>query len=254
MSAQTRIMVVVGVLIAVVTAAATALLVNASHPAAIAAPATHVLTLAASSTGNTVVVLGTGAGVAVPDQANVYLGVSATRPNVRDAVGVASGDMGRLLAAVRGQGVQEKDIQTTYISIAQQTNCCPQNVTGYIATGQITVLVHHLQNVAPLIESAVDAVGNDLQMNGLNLSVSDLSSALKAARQAAINDANTKAQDWARLTGHHIGGLIGVSEVSGTSPEMGCCKGGAGGGGGFAVQPGQQSSTVTVAATFELLS
>jgi len=254
MSAQTRVMVVVGVLIAVVTAATTAVLVNASRPAALTAPSTQVLTLAASSTGNTVIVAGTGSGVAVPDQASLFLGVTATRPNVRDAVGIASNDMTKLLAAVRGQGVQEKDIQTTYISIGQQTNCCPQSVIGYTASGSITVMVHHLQNVTPLIESAVDAVGNDLQLNGINLSVSDMSSALKAARQFAINDATAKAQDWARLTGHHIGGLIAVSEIFGATPDTGCCKGGAGGGGGFPVQPGQQTSTVTVAVTFELLA
>jgi uncharacterized protein YggE len=78
-----------------------------------------------------------------------------------------------------------------------------------------------------------------------------MSSPLKAARQSAINDATAKAQDWARLTGHHIGGLISVSEIFSAVPDTGCCKGG---GGGFPVQPGQQSSTVTVAVTFELLA
>jgi uncharacterized protein YggE len=252
MSAQTRIMVVVGVLIAVVTACATAVLVNVSRPAGAASPSTPVLTLAASATGNTVIVVGTGAGVAVPDQANVNLGVQATRASVRDAVGIASNDMTKLLAAVRGQGVQEKDIQTTYISISQQTNCCPQNVIGYTASGQITILVHHLQNVPPLIESAVDAVGNDLQLNGLNLSVADTTSAMKAARQAAINDATAKAQDWARLTGHHVGGLISVSEYFGAVSQPAYGKGGAGG--GFQVQPGEQSSYTTVLVTFELLT
>jgi uncharacterized protein YggE len=256
MSAQIRIMVVVGAVIAVVTATTTAILVTAFRPVGVTAQqAPQVFTLAASSTGNAVVVVGNGTGSAVPDQAQVNLGVTATRGNVRDAVSVASNDMSRLLAAVRGQGVVEKDIQTTYISIGQQTGCCPQNVTGYIASGQITVMVHHIQNVAPLIEAAVDAVGNDLQMNGVNLSIADANGAQKAARQAAITDANNRAQDWARLTGHRIGGLIGVSEILGAPAEIGCCKGGAGGGGaGFAIQPGQQSTTVTVAVTFELLA
>src|SRR5690348_10298982 len=97
MSAQTRNMVVVGVLIAAVAALTTAALVTAARPAALASPQQQVLTLAASATGNTVIVVGTGSGVAVPDQASVYLGVTATRPNVRDAVSVATNDMNKLL-------------------------------------------------------------------------------------------------------------------------------------------------------------
>jgi uncharacterized protein YggE len=246
-------MVVVGVLIAVVTAYATAILVNVARPAGATSASTPVLTLAASATGNTVVVIGTGTGTAVPDQANVFLGVTATRPNVRDAVNTATNDMSKLLSAVRREGVADKDIQTTSISINQQSNCCPQNVSGYTAAGQITVTLHNVQKVAPLIEAAVDAVGNALTLNGVNLSVADTSSALKSARHAAITDATAKAQDWARLTGHRIGGLIGVSEYFGVTPDLGY-GGKGGGGGGFQVQPGQQSSTATVIVTFELLT
>jgi uncharacterized protein YggE len=244
-------MVVVGVLIAVVTAYATAVLVNVSRPAA--ASPSPLLTLAASATGNTVVVIGSGSGTAVPDQASVYLGVSATKPNVRDAVNSATNDMGKLLSAVRREGVADKDIQTATISINQQTNCCPQNVVGYTAAGQITVTLHSVQKVATLIEAAVDAVGNTLTLNGVNLSVADSSAALKSARQAAINDATAKAQDWARLTGHHIGGLVSVSEYFGAVSQPAYGKGGAGGG-GFQVQPGEQSSFTTVLVTFDLLT
>jgi uncharacterized protein YggE len=171
---------------------------------------------------------------------------------VRDAVSIATGDMAKLLSAVRGQGIANKDIQTTNISINQQANCCPQRVSGYTASGQISVSVHNVQKVTPLIEAAVDAVGDDLQLSGVNLSVADTTSALKAARQAAINDATAKAQDWARLTGHHIGGLISVSEYFGPVSQPAYGKGGAGG--GFQVQPGEQSSYTTVLVTFELLS
>lgn len=254
MSVQTRFVVVVGVLIAVVTAGLTAALVSASRPAVLTAPTSQALTLAASSTGNTVTVVGTGTGTAVPDQAQVYLGVAAMRANVRDAAAVATSDLNHLLSAIHGQSVQDKDIQTTSISIYQQNNCCPQNVTGYTASSQLSVTVHHIANVTPLIEAAVDAVGNDLQLNGINLSVADTGAAMKAARMAAMADANTRAQQWAQLAGHHLGGLIGVSEAYANTPAPVCDGCGKGGGGGLAVQAGQSSMTVTVAATFELLA
>lgn len=253
MSAQTRLLVVCGVLIAVATASVTALAINVSRPAAVGAPPPQVLTLAASASGNTITVVGVGTGSAAPNQAQMNLGVTSTKPNVRDAVSTAGADMTRLLNALRTHGAQDKDMQTTSIWISQQTNCCPQTITGYNAQVQVAVTVHSISGVTPLIEAAVDAVGNDLQLNGITLSVADQSGMLKTARAGAMSDANTKAQDYARLSGHHIGGLVGVSEVVQNTGGFTCDQcGGKGGGGGIQIQPGQTTVTVTVAVTFEL--
>ena len=254
MSAQTRLLVVCGVLIAVAAASVTALAITVSRPTDTTAPPPQVLTLAASASGNTITVVGVGIGSATPNQAQVYLGVTATRSNVRDAVSVAAGDMTHLLNALHNQGIQDKDIQTTGVSVGQQTNCCPQTITGYNAATQITVTVHSVSSATPLIEAAVDAVGNDLQIGGINLSVADQGAMLKAARAAAINDAKTKAQDWAQLSGHHVGGLIGVSEIVSTTGGFSCDQCGGKGGAGVPIQPGVSSVSVTVAVTFELAS
>jgi len=250
--AQTRLLVVCGVLVAVTASSLTALAINLSRPASINAPPAQVLALAASTSGNTITVVGVGIGSATPNQAQLYLGVQATRPNVRDAVSVAASDMTHLLTAIHNQGVQDKDIQTTGVSVSQQTNCCPQTVNGYNASTQITVAVHNVSNATPLIEAAVDAVGNDLQIQGINLSVADQGAMLKAARAAAMNDAKMKAQDWAQLSGHHVGGLVGVSEIVSTTGGFACDQCGGKGGAGVPIQPGVSSVTVTVAVTFEL--
>ncbi|HYL08020.1 MAG TPA: SIMPL domain-containing protein [Candidatus Udaeobacter sp.] len=254
MSIKTRVIVGGGLLIAIAAASVGALAMVLTRPAQVTPPQPQVLTLAASTTGNTITVVGVGTGTATPNEVLLNLGVSATRPAVRDAVTVAGSEMTKLMSAVHGQGVQDKDIQTTGIYIQQQTNCCPQSVIGYNATSQIAVTVHSVSGATPLIEAAVDAVGNDLQMNGITLTVSDQSSMMKAARAAAMNDANTKSQDWARLSGHHIGGLVGVSEIVSTASGFTCdqCGGKGGGGGGIQVQPGQTSITVDVAVTYEL--
>lgn len=257
MSVRTRLLIVCGVLIAVAAASVSALVVNLNRPAAPAsasAPPPQVLTLAASTTGNTITVVGVGTGSAAPNEALLMLGVTATRPSVRDAVSAAASDQNKLLAAIHSQGVQDKDIQTTSIWVSQQTNCCPQTVIGYNAATGFTITAHSLNSVTPLIEVAVDAIGNDLTINGVNLIVSDQGPMLKAARAGAMADANEKAQDYARLTGHKVGGLVGLSEVIATSVPSTCdqCGGKGAGGGGFQIQPGVTSLTVTVAVTYEL--
>lgn len=252
MSTNTRTLAVWGVLIALAAASLGALMATLYRPAGIGpSTAPQVLTLAASSTGNTITVVGNGSASGAPNQADLALGVTVTRPSVRDAVTIAGSDMTKLLSALRNNGVQDKDVKTTSIWVSQQTNCCPQTVIGYNASTQISVTVHSVDRVTPLIEAAVDAVGNELQLNGINLSISDTSNVMKAARQDAMNDANTKAQDWARLSGHHLGGLIGMSEevaTNGGFPQYG----GKGAGGGVPIQPGVTSVTVIVAVTYEL--
>lgn len=252
-SAQTRLLVVCGVLIAVAAASVTALAINVSRPSAVSVPPPQVLTLAASGSGNTITVVGVGMGSAAPNQAQLSRGVNAFKGNVRDAVSVASTDMAHLLSALHNQGVQDKDIQTTSIWVTSQTNCCPQNTVGYNASSQVSVTVHNIGNVTGLITAVVDAVGNDLQIGGINLSVADQSGMLKTARAAAMSDANGKAQDYARLTGHHVGGLISVSEVISTTGGFACDQcGGKGGAGGIPVQAGLNTLTVTVAVTYEI--
>jgi hypothetical protein len=255
MSPHTRLLVLCGVLVAVAASSVTALAMSLSRPPTGGLqPPAQVYALAASSSGNTITVVGIGSGSGTPNQAQLSLGVNATKPNIRDAVSAATTDESHLLSALHGQGVQDKDIQTTSIWVNQQTSCCPQNVTGYSASTQMSVTVHSINGVTPIIEAAVDAVGNDLQLNGINLSVSDQSAMLKTARANAMSDASTKAQDWARLAGHHVGGIVSVSEVVSTPNGFACdqCGGKGGAGGGIQVLGGQTSVTVTVAVTYEL--
>ncbi len=255
MSAHTRLLVLCGVLIAALAATVTALVITHPRATEVSNPAAvRTLTLAASSTGNTITVVGGGNGSGTPNQGSLVLGVTATRPTVRDAVSAASADMTRLLDAIHKQGVQDKDIQTASIWIQTQTNCCPQIITGYTANNSVAVTVRSINNITPLTEVAVDAVGNDLEINGVNLYVADQSAMLKTARAAAMGDASTKAQDYARLSGQHLAGLVGVSEVISTTGGFACdqCGGKGGAGGGFQVAPGTQTVTVTVAVTYDL--
>jgi uncharacterized protein len=218
-------------------------------------PTLQSLTVASSTTSDTLTVVGSGTATATPDEAIVSIGVAATRFSVHDAVATANSDMSHLLGSLHGQGVVDKDIQTYAISINQQTNCCPSVVTGYTASNVVTVTIHHLNNVSGVLMAAVDAVGNDIQLNGVSLIVSNPSAALAKARAAAMADATARAQAWATLAGHHVGGIISLSEIVAVAPAYTCNSGCGGvGGGGFPVQPGQTSFGVTITATYELIA
>ena len=62
----------------------------------------------------------------------------------------------------------------------------------------MTVTIHHLTNVGPMRMTAVAAVGNDIQLSGVSLTLSDDNSQLRVARVAAMADARSRAGQWGR--------------------------------------------------------
>src|SRR5205814_8985827 len=113
----------------------------------------------------------------------------------------------------------------------------------------VNVKVHHIANVGTVIVAAQKAVGDDIQLNGINLQLSDNTTQLKGARQAAMAVAAARAKEWANLAGRHLGKVVSVSEVIATGSSSSPCgpAGQCGGGGGAPVQAGQVDGTVDVA-------
>jgi uncharacterized protein len=237
-------------LVALMALGGATLVVNMRALAAGGSPAPQAQTFAAAGPPNTITVIGEGHATATPDTATITVGAAATRGNVHDALNVDNAEMLRLLGALHNQDVQDKDIQTSTVYVSQQSNCCPTVVSGYVASNSVTATIHHLNNVGSVIAAVVDAVGNDVTLNGVGLSVADTSAAVNAARSAAVADANARAADWAGLAGRKLGKLLSLSEVVNTQgPQP--CSGGCGGGGGVPIQAGQSQITVSVTATYQ---
>ena len=242
------ILIVIGALIAIAASAVTAVAVRAgaggSTPTSVGAGAV-------AGPRDTITVVGEGTQNATPDNALISLGVSVRRPTAADAMTTANAEMTALLKAVKAQGVQDVDIQTTGISIYQDQQ---YNVIGYRAGNTVNVKIHHIANVGSVIVAAQKAVGDDIQLNGINLQLSDNTTQLKGARQAAMTAAAARAKEWASLAGRHLGKVLSVSEVVGGGASYSPCGAGGqcGGGGGAPVQAGQVNVTVDVAVVYEL--
>src|SRR2546429_3402829 len=147
---------------------------------------------------DTVTVVGEGTQNATPDNAVLSLGVSVRRGNTGDAMNAANTEMAALVKAIKAQGVQEVDIQTTGISVYQENL---NGAIGYRAANSVNVKVHHIVNVGPVIAAAQKAVGDDIQLNGITLQLSDNTTQLRGARQAAMAAAAARAKEWASLAG-----------------------------------------------------
>jgi|GEM_PF-3037628 len=227
---------------------------NPAPSATTSSSSTPVTVNAVSASPNTVTVVGSGQVNAAPDEALLSLGVSATRQTASGALNAAAAEMTRLTSALRSQGVADKDMQTSSISIGQTTSCCPTAVNGYTGSSSVTVIIHHLANVGSIEVAAVGAVGNDLQLSGVSLTLSDDSSQLRAARIAAMADARSRGTQWATQTGRKLGSILAVSEIVNNQPTGSSCTNGCGGaGGGVPIQPGQNTVSVSITVEFQLL-
>jgi len=242
------ILIVIGALIAIAASAVTAVAVRAG---AGGSTQTSVGAGAVAGPRDTITVVGEGTQNATPDNALISLGVSVRRPTAADAMNSANAEMTALLKAIKGQGVVDADIQTTGISIYQDQQ---YNVIGYRAGNTVNVKIHHIANVGTVIVAAQKPVGDDIQLNGINLQLSDNTTQLKGARQAAMAAAAARAKEWANLAGRHLGKVLSVSEVIGSGSSSSPCGAGGqcGGGGGAPVQAGQVNVTVDVAVVYEL--
>jgi uncharacterized protein len=211
---------------------------------------TPVTVNAVSASPNTVTVVGSGQVNAAPDEALLSLGVSATRPTAKGALNAAAAEMTNLTAALRSQGVAPQDMQTSSVSLGQNQPNYPTPIT-YSGSSSVTVTIHHLANVGTIEVAAVGAVGNDIQLDGVSLILSDDSSQLQAARIAAIADARSRASQWAAQTGRQLGPILAVSEIV-DSQSSGCGGGCGGGGGGVPIDAGQNTVSVNITVEFQL--
>jgi len=248
----------IGAVVLVAAVAVTALLstlgVFAGTPDSTATPAAssdNVTVNAVAASPNTITVVGNGQVNVPPNQAQVDIGVTAERATVNAALNAANVDMTRLLASLRAHGIANDAIQTSNVSISQDRGCCSSVVVGYDASNDVTVTIHHIANVGPVISAAVTAVGNDINLNGVTFGLSDDSSQLSAARIAAVADARVRAGQWAAQTGRALGPILAVSEVvsDGGSP---CTDGCGGAGGGVPVASGETNVSVSVTVVFKL--
>jgi len=203
----------------------------------------------------------TGAGQIslTPDIAYIYVGVHSENASASDAMTENNSRTQVMIDALKKAGIDEKDIRTTNFSIWQQDKYDPltgqpSGVKVYSVDNTVYVTVRKLDSLGSLLDTLVKAGANNI--NSIQFDVADKTAAIKQARDAAVQDAKTQAQELAAVAGVTLGEITSVSFYEATpSPVMdGFGKGGGGGAEAAAVpiQPGQMTLTVTVSMTYEI--
>jgi uncharacterized protein YggE len=186
---------------------------------------------AADSTPGSVYVVGQNTGISVtgtgkitvtPDLAILSAGVQVEAATVAAAQQEAAQAMTAVLAALKANGVAEKDIATSGYSIYPQYNYGTDKqptVTGYVVSNTVTVKIRKIADAGKIIDAAAAAGGNDIRINNLYFTVDNPAQYNDEARELAMADALKTAQQLAKLGGVTLGKPAFISESGGYTPQ-----------------------------------
>jgi uncharacterized protein len=157
-----------------------------------------------------------------PDLAQIEAGVTSDAKTAREASDANNAAMGKVLLALKGAGIDEKDFQTSRLSLQPQSapnrTTGPSAIVGYRASNRVTVRLREVSKVAGVIDTLVAAGANDI--GGINFMVSNASKLLDDARGQAVADARRKAEIYAKAAGVTLGAPISISEEGAPGPML----------------------------------
>jgi uncharacterized protein len=187
-----------------------------------------------------------------PDQAQIDGGVTSDAKDAREASDANNAAMGKVLLALKGAGIEEKDTQTSRLSLQPQyaqnrTGTSP--ITGYRASNRVTIRLRDVTKVANVIDVLVGAGANDI--GGINFTVSQPSKHLDEAREKAVADARRKAEIFAKAAGVTLGEALSISEEGAPAPLF-RGKMAAPMAAGAAVAQGEETLSVTVGVSWAI--
>jgi uncharacterized protein len=223
---------------------------------------------------NMITVTGTGEAVVIPDIAQIDFTVTENATTVGEAQTKATDKVNAALSALKQQGIDEKDIKTTYYAVNPRyeynnQSCaygmpCPPvssapRIVGYDVSQSIQVKVRDTAKAGQVLES-LGSLGVQ-NISGPHFTTDDEDAVRAEAREAAIKEAREKAKVLAKQLGVHLGKTVSFYENDGMYPMYDAY----GKGGGMATEgsarvsavaptlpTGQNETTVSVSITYEI--
>ena len=184
------------------------------------------------------VVSGEGQSRQVPDLAIFSAGVVTQGKTGGDALAANATRMDEVIKALKRTGIGDRDIQTSALSLQPQYSNPeqeaqlrarmtrepyvapvqpePPRIIGYEARNNVQVRVRKLGEMGRIIDTLVSAGAN--QVDGPSFTLDDPKSALDEARVAAVKDARSRGELYARAAGLRISRTISISEGGGYYP------------------------------------
>jgi uncharacterized protein YggE len=201
-----------------------------------------------------ITVVGSGRAAAPPDTAEVTAGVVTQAATAAQALTQNNAGMERVLKALTGLGIAERDVRTSSVSVMpQRAELQPGRqqapaIVGYEVTNQVHVKVRNIAILGRLLDTLVGQGANAL--GGIAFSVADPAPLLADARTRAIADARRKAEAYTAAAGVKLGRVIFIRDATPEMPRFASARMVASS--GVPVAPGEQELEASVSVTYGL--
>ncbi|MCP4384896.1 MAG: SIMPL domain-containing protein [Hyphomicrobiales bacterium] len=163
-------------------------------------------------------VTGEGTAHLVPDMAVISLTVMRQEKTARAALDANNSAMAQVLASMKADGIESRDLQTSGFSINPQyfypkndgTKPVQPTITGYTVSNTLTVRIRDLDSLGSILDKSVTLGVN--QGGQIIFTNDDPSAAISEARVAAVKDAVAKATTLVGAAGVSLGRITQMSE------------------------------------------
>ena len=168
----------------------------------------------AQSLVRTIEVSGTGEVTLEPDIATFAIQVSEKGETTKEAQREANGKMSVLLSTLRANGIAEKDLKTTAITLRPSYIWVEnkQVLEAQVAAQTLSVTVRDLAKLGTIIDEL--ATVSNISLNSIVLEKEDKREGMEEARRLAVANARAKADLYAREAGMEVSNVVTISEYS----------------------------------------
>ena len=165
-----------------------------------------------------IMVSGEGESAIAPDMAILSLAVVREAETAADAMKESNTAMTAVLDALKGEGIADKDIQTSDFSVnprySQEKNSDggyqSPKIDGYQVSNRLTVKVRDLKKLGAILDKSVTLGVNE--SGNVQFTNDDPKEAVTAARKQAVDEAIAKARALTEAAGVKLGRIVEMSE------------------------------------------
>jgi uncharacterized protein YggE len=157
-----------------------------------------------------------GAVKTTPDKVDISTGVTSEAKTAREALDQNTEAMTKVVEALKAEGIEAKDIQTTNFSVSPvyeqkpYDKPAPPVVVGYRVTNQVRITLHDIKALGAILDKVVSLGAN--QIDSIAFGVDEPEALKDEARKLALKNVTENARLYAEAAGVGLGPILSISE------------------------------------------
>jgi uncharacterized protein YggE len=153
-----------------------------------------------------------------PDMVEIATGVTSEAPSGRAALDQNTEAMTKVVEALKGDGIEPKDIQTANFSVGpiyeqrpyDRPDGKPPAVVGYRVTNQVRITLRDTAKLGAILDKVVSLGAN--QIDAIEFGVSQPEALKDEARKLALKNVTDNAKLYAQAAGVTLGPILAITE------------------------------------------